>query len=148
MEQFREKIEEHGHYYERQGFSPVASRVMIYLFLHPDGEATFEEVVQYFGVSKSAVSNALKILLAMDIVTEKTKSGARKRYFKVTLDRFFTPAAVVKGYKECRLIFEDILKLRKKKDAMSEELQLMTDFIKLLEKEYPRMYELLLLERK
>ncbi len=52
MEQFRAKIEEHGNYYEKQGFSPVASRIMIYLMLHPDGEATFEDIVSYFNVSK------------------------------------------------------------------------------------------------
>jgi DNA-binding transcriptional regulator GbsR (MarR family) len=141
MEQYRAKIEEYGNYYEKQGFTPVASRVMIYLFLHPDGEATFDELVQYFGVSKSAVSNALKVLSAMEIVTEKTKSGARKRYFKATLERFFTPGSVIKSYRENRLILEDINKLRRKKDQMSEELQLITAFIKVLEKEYPRIYE-------
>lgn len=141
MEQFRAKIEEYGNYYEKQGFTPVASRVMIYLFLHPDGEATFDELVQYFGVSKSAVSNALKVLSAMEIVTEKTKSGARKRYFKATLERFFTPVSVIKSYRENRLILEDIHKLRRKKDQMSEELQLIAAFIKVLEKEYPRIYE-------
>lgn len=140
MEQFRDKIEEYGNYYEKQGFSPVASRIMIYLFLHPEGEATFDDMVQYFGVSKSAVSNAIKVLTVMDIVLEKTKSGGRKRYFKATLDRFFTPEVVVRSYRENRLIFEDIRKLRKKKDQISEDLLLMTNFIKILEREYPRLY--------
>ena len=141
MEQFRSKIEAYGNYYEKQGFSPVASRIMVYLFLHPEGEATFDEIVLYFGVSKSAVSNAIKVLTAMQIVIEKTKSGARKRYFQVTLERFFTPESVLKSYRENRLIFEDIYKLRKKKDRLSEELQLIASFIKTLEKEYPRIYE-------
>lgn len=141
MEQFRDKIEEYGNYYEKQGFSPVASRIMIYLFLHPDGEATFDEMVQYFGVSKSAVSNALKLLTAMEIIQEKTKSGARKRFFKATLDRFFTPDAVIKSYRESRLIFEDIRKLRKKKDLISDEIHKITSFIKILETEYPRLYD-------
>lgn len=148
MEQFRTKIEEYGNYYEKQGFSPVASRVMIYLFLHPEGEATFDEIVQYFGVSKSAVSNAIKVLSAMEIVMEKTKSGGRKRYFKATLERFFTPASVIKSYKENRLIFEDIHRLRKKKDQISEELQLIAAFIKVLEKEYPKIYERVLKAKK
>jgi DNA-binding transcriptional regulator GbsR (MarR family) len=141
MEQFRDKIEEYGNYYEKQGFSPVASRTMIYLFLHPDGEATFEEIVQYFGVSKSAVSNALKLLSVMEIVQEKTKSGARKRYFKVTPEQFFKPEVMVKQYRESRIIFEDIRKLRKKKDVISEEIHKITSFIKILETEYPRLYE-------
>jgi len=148
MEQFRAKIEEHGNYYEKQGFSPVASRVMIYLFLHPEGEATFDELVQYFGVSKSAVSNALKILSVMEVVREKTKSGARKRYFRATPDRFVSPALVVKSYHESRLIFEDIRRLRKKKDALSEELKQVADFIKVMEAEYPRLYEKVLAAKK
>jgi len=141
MEQFREKIEEHGNYYEKQGFSPVASRIMIYLFLHPDGEATFDEMVQYFGVSKSAVSNALKLLSTAEIIQEKTKAGARKRYFKVTPARFFAPEAMVKSHKENRLIFEDLRKLRKKKDQLSDDLLKLTTFIKIIETEYPRLYE-------
>lgn len=141
MEQFRDKIEEYGNHYEKQGFSPVASRVMIYMFLHPDGESTFEEMVQYFKVSKSAVSNAIKVLTAMQIVQEKTKSGARKRYFKVTPDRVFNPEAVIKSYRENRLIFEDIRKLRKKKDDISDELHKVTTFIKILETEYPKLYD-------
>jgi len=141
MEQFREKIETYGNYYEKQGFSPVASRIMIYLFLHPEGEATFDEIVQYFQVSKSAVSNALKLLAAMDIIQEKTKAGARKRYFKATMERFFDPETVIRSYRESRLIFEDIRKLRKKKDALSDEILKVTSFIKILETEYPRLYD-------
>lgn len=141
MEQFRDKIEEHGNYYEKQGFSPVASRVMIYLFLHPEGEATFDEMVQYFKVSKSAISNALKVLSVMEVVQEKTKAGARKRFFKVTPERFFAPDTVVKAYRDCRLIFEDIRKLRKKKDPISDDLLRITGFIKILETEYPKLYE-------
>ncbi|WP_118972119.1 GbsR/MarR family transcriptional regulator [Taibaiella koreensis] len=148
MEQYREKIEEYGHYYEKQGFSPVASRVMGYLFLHPEGEATFEELVQYFGVSKSAISGAIKILSAMEIITEKTKSGARKRYFKVTLERMFAPETVVKKYRETRLILEDIRKLRKKKDEFAENLAYTIAFLKALENEFPRIHAQLKKDKK
>lgn len=141
MEQFREKIEEHGNYYERQGFSPVAARLMIYLFLHPDGEATFDDMVLYFGVSKSAVSNALKVLSAMEIITEKTKGGSRKRYFKATLERLFAPEAIIKQYRESRMILEDISKLRKKKDALAIELQTASEFMSAMEQAYPKLYD-------
>jgi DNA-binding transcriptional regulator GbsR (MarR family) len=141
MEQFRAKIEEHGNYYEKQGFSPVAARIMIYLLLHPDGEATFDDIVSFFGVSKSAVSNALKILSATKIVTELTKSGARKRYFSSNFKEVFSAEIAVKGYRETREILEDIKKVRKKKDKVSEDLSGIVDFIKLLEVEYPKIYE-------
>ena len=141
MEQYREKIETYGNFYEKQGFSPVAARVMVYLFLHPDGEATFDEMVQYFKVSKSAISNAIKILSVMGSVTEKTKAGGRKRYFKATLDKMFSPEHAIKAYKDARLMFEDIRKIRKKKDDISEELLKVTSFIKLLEAEYAKLYD-------
>lgn len=140
MEKFREKIEEFGNFYEKQGFSPVASRIMIYLFLHPEGEATFDELVQYFSVSKSAVSNAIKILSVMDVISEKTKAGARKRYFKVTPEKLFAPETVIKGYRDCRMIFENIRTLRNSKDNISDELLKVTQFIKLVEKEYTQLY--------
>lgn len=141
MEQFKAKIEEHGNYYEKQGFSPVASRIMIYLILHPDGEATFDDMVSFFGVSKSAVSNALKLLSATKIVTEITKSGARKRYFSSNFKEVFSTEWAVKGYRETRMILEDIKKVRRKKDKLSEDLGGIIDFIKLLEVEYPKIYE-------
>lgn len=141
MEQFRAKIEEHGNYYEKQGFSPVASRIMIYLLLHPEGEATFEDIVSYFGVSKSAVSNALKLLSAMKIVKEITKAGARKRYFSSNFNEAFSPEEAVKGYRETRVILEDIRKVRKRKDKIAEDLGGAIDFIKVLEVEYGKIYE-------
>ncbi len=141
MEQFRAKIEEHGNHYEKQGFSPVASRIMIYLILHPEGEATFEDIVSYFGVSKSAVSNALKLLSAMKIVTEMTKSGGRKRYFSSNFKEVFSTEWAVKGYRETREILEDIRKVRKQKDKVTEELAVIIEFIRLLEIEYPKIYE-------
>lgn len=141
MEEFRNKIEEYGNYYERQGFSPVAARLMIYLFLHPEGEAIFDDMVQYFGVSKSAVSNALKILAAMGVIAEKTRGGSRRRYFRVTLEAMFSPDAVVKQYRETREILEDIGRLRKTKDALSTELEGVAGFMKELEAAYPKLYE-------
>jgi DNA-binding transcriptional regulator GbsR (MarR family) len=99
-------------------------------------------------VSKSAVSNALKVLSVMDVIQEKTKAGARKRFFKVTPERVFAPETVVKAYRESRLIFEDIRKLRKKKDSISDDLLRITSFIKILETEYPKLYEEMLKKEK
>jgi DNA-binding transcriptional regulator GbsR (MarR family) len=141
MEQFREKIEQYGSYYEKQGFSPVASRIMIYLLLLPREDATFDDIVQYFGVSKSAVSNALKVLLATNLVSEKTKAGARKRYFRISLDHAFSAETAVKSYRETRMILEDISKLKYGKAHKANDLSPIIDFIKLLEEEYPKMYE-------
>jgi len=144
MEQFREKIETYGSFYEKQGFSPVASRIMIYLFLHPEGEATFDELLRYFGVSKSAVSNGLRVLLHMEVITERTLEGGRKRYFRAAVGHMFSPGIAIKAYRESRLIFEDIRALRGKEDAIAGELLKVTSFIKILETEYADLYEKML----
>jgi DNA-binding transcriptional regulator GbsR (MarR family) len=141
MEQYREQIERYSNYYEKQGFSPVAARVMIYLFLHPEGEATFDEIQAYFNVSKSAVSNALRLLSAMQIVTERTKSGERKRYFKASLQVLFSPEAVIKNYRDTRHIIEEILVLRNKQDTASQQLEDIVSLIKVIETEFPKLYK-------
>lgn len=139
MEKFREKIEKFGYLFEKHGMTPVASRIVFYLFLHPDGEATFEELVQYFRVSKSAVSNALKMLQLMEMIAVKTKSGVRKRYFTARLDYYFAPETVLKSYREMRLVLEELVALRRK-DSVSDKLENIAGLIGMLEQEYPQLY--------
>ncbi len=140
MEQFRLKIEQFAQQFERQGISPVASRIVFYLFLHPDTEATFEEIVQYFGVSKSAVSNALKLLELMQVVSVKTKHGGRKRYFSVSLDYYFSPDTVLKSYRELKTVLEELAILRQH-DEKSERISHIAEFIGMLEVAYPELYQ-------
>ncbi len=147
MELYRDKIEEYGNYYEKQGFPPVASRVLIYLLLREEAEATFEDIVDYFNVSKSAVSNALKLLTLMEIISERTKAGARKRYFRIRLGHLFSPEKLVKSYQDTRLILEDIRQLRMRNDDFSGEIDEIVTIMKVLEQEYPRIYERIRSER-
>ncbi len=142
MEQFRSKIETFGNYYEQKGFPPVASRIMIYLLLSPETETTFDELLDYFKVSKSAVSNALKLLSMMEIVTEKTKSGARKRYFSINLHHIFSVETALKSYRETRQILEEISDLRsKKQNEVTAELNDTIAFLKKIESIYPELYK-------
>ncbi len=141
MEQYRGKIEEYGNRYEQQGFPPVAARILIYLLLCAEGEATFEELVEYFGVSKSAVSNALKLLKLMEIITERTKSGARRRYFSAKISHLFSPEKIAKHYHDLRVMLEDIYQARDHQDRFSQEMEEIVSIIKVLEVEYPALYK-------
>lgn len=87
MEKYRIKIEELSSILEKKNFSPVAARIILYLLIHPENEATFEELNNYYKVSKSAISNALKMLENSMLIESKTKEGARKRYFSPTFEK-------------------------------------------------------------
>jgi DNA-binding transcriptional regulator GbsR (MarR family) len=141
MEQHRHKIEQYGVLMEQNGLSPVAARVLIYLLLHPQAEASFEELVDFFKVSKSAVSNALKTLTTISMVHYRTKPGQRKRYFYVQLNQWFSIQNAVRKYAMVRQMMADLKGLRSIDDEFSRDMQDVVDFFTMLEHEYPVIYE-------
>lgn len=85
----REQIDETGKILEKFGITPMNGRILA-LFTVTDGsELTFEEIVAFFGASKSVISNSLKNLLDRKLIDYKTYNHGRKRHFYLT-DRFFT----------------------------------------------------------
>lgn len=96
MEKYRDKIEQHGRTMENMGLTPVAARVYIYLMFHDRPGAVFGEIVDYFKVSKSAVSNALKMLTSAELVEAITIGGQRKRYFSVNFKCTLNEEAMTK----------------------------------------------------
>lgn len=84
----REQIDETGKIFEKFGLAPMNGRVLA-LFTTTDlPELTFEEIVSFFGTSKSVISNSLNSLLSSKLIDYRTYRTGRKRYFYVT-DRFF-----------------------------------------------------------
>lgn len=57
-----ELIERIGVFHERRGMQPLMGRILGLLLVLDEAEATFDEIIEYLNVSKSAVSNALNIL--------------------------------------------------------------------------------------
>jgi DNA-binding transcriptional regulator GbsR (MarR family) len=84
-EKQKELIERIGVFHEHKGLQPLVGRIIGLLLVHKEAEATFEEIVEMLGVSKSAVSNALTFLQAKDRITYYTKPGDRKRYFTLQM---------------------------------------------------------------
>lgn len=75
-------IEELGIHYEKSGMQPAASRIFALLMISDRNELTFEEIYETLNMSKSAVSNALNLLIGTNLVEYITRPGERKRYFR------------------------------------------------------------------
>lgn len=126
---------------ENMGLSPVAARIFIYLLLSEQHQATFEQMVGYFGVSKSAVSNALKMLEAALMVEAKTIGGQRKRYFSISMHNMFSEAALSQKIKEFYTILDDIRSMRKVDDDFNAELEDISELYKMMLFEIPLILE-------
>ncbi len=77
-------IEEMARLFEMMNFNPMQGRILAYLSAGGEAEKTFDEIVSFFGTSKSTVSNSLNYLISQKLVDYKTISGKRKRYFFLT----------------------------------------------------------------
>lgn len=97
-------IEEMGiHFEKRQSLPPLAARIYTMLILCPKPGHSFDDIVELSKSSKSSVSTNLKLLLDRGNIAYFTKSGDRKRYFKLS-----------KNFLE--------LNLKKHQEIVSEEL--------------------------
>ena len=84
-EKQKELIEKVGVNFEREGFSPAASRTMGLLMVSDETELTFENIYQTLNMSKSAASNAINLLLVARRIEYITRPGDRKRYFRTRI---------------------------------------------------------------
>lgn len=63
--------------------APLAARIYALLTLSSYNGLTFEEIREFIGSSKSSTSVNLNVLTQLKHVDYYTKSGDRKRYFKI-----------------------------------------------------------------
>jgi DNA-binding transcriptional regulator GbsR (MarR family) len=141
MEQHRNKIEEFGSIMEKMGYTPVAARVFVYLMLCKEEDSTFEALVDYFRVSKSAVSNALKMLEATQAIASKTVGGSRKRYFKVSFDLWVNKDSLTEKFKIISDMFDEVYQLRNSDDETSLKIKHISLFYKMMIFEFPIISE-------
>lgn len=126
---------------EAMGLTPVAARVFVYLMLSEQHQATFEQMVEYFGVSKSAVSNALKMLEAVKMIDAKTIGGQRKRYFSISIKTMFSEDYLSKKIKEFYTILDDVRSIRQADDDFNDELEEISALYKMMLFEIPLILE-------
>lgn len=141
MEEHRSRIETHGVVMEQMGMTPVASRIFVYLLLSGGDGSVFEDLTTYFGVSKSAVSNALKVLIASGMVSTRTIGGKRKRFFFVNMRSLFNEKEMTEKYHHFFNILEDIRQTRNTNDKFDQELNDVSVLYKMLIIEFPIILE-------
>lgn len=141
MEKLRQAIEDSALVWEQMGLTPVAARVYSYILYAPHYATTFEDLTDYFNVSKSAISNAIKYLSLVGMLGSKTKEGRRKRYFGAELNYILKQDNAIKRYKQLNDLLEQILRKRKTNDGLKAELEEMTSFFNFAIKEYPAFLE-------
>ena len=89
IEKQRLLIEEIGKNFDKEGFQPIAGRILGLLMVMDKEQYTFEEIVAELEISKSSASVALKNLELRGNVEYITIPGDRKRYFRMrTLEPF------------------------------------------------------------
>lgn len=64
--------------------NPLAAKILVYMVWDFGWQGvTFDEIVEFFGASKSSVSTSIKILEGMNLIESITKIDSRKRYFRL-----------------------------------------------------------------
>jgi DNA-binding transcriptional regulator GbsR (MarR family) len=76
-------VETLGKFYDKEGFQPIAGRILGLLTIMDKEQFTFDEIVEELNISKSSASNALRMLEIQNAVEYITKPGDRKRYFQI-----------------------------------------------------------------
>lgn len=109
----KQLIERLGVAHERNGFPPAEGRILSLLLVSDQTEQSFDEIQAALGLSKSAVSNGLNSLMRVGRVEYITRSGDRKRYFRMNVGN--VPLEMKKkfsGMLEIKEIMKEVLAQR------------------------------------
>ena len=111
-------VEEIGMHLDKQGFQPVAGRILGLLMVMDKEQFTFDEITEELNISKSSASNALRNLEIRGEIQYTTHPGDRKRYFSLLTQDTFT---IVKDFEKKIKLFNqllvNILELKENKEA-------------------------------
>ncbi|TXF91024.1 MarR family transcriptional regulator [Neolewinella aurantiaca] len=86
--ELKQSVEELGIFFEKTNLTPMEARVFALLLVSDPPELDFFAIQRFLGASKSTISNSLKRLLNDGRVDYMTKPGDRRRYFKVSPDKW------------------------------------------------------------
>ncbi len=103
----KDYVEKIGVSFEKEGFQPAMGRIFAYLIIADPPHKSFEEILEYLKISKSAVSTSLNYLMSRDLVEYITLPGDRKRYFKINMSGWLT---LIKKKMARRSFFGEIMK--------------------------------------
>lgn len=139
----KQLIEKLGVAHERNGFPPAEGRIMSLLFVSDETELSFDDIQETLGISKSAVSNGLNSLLRHGKIEYITRSGDRKRYFRVSLQDF--PKQMkerLNGLFEINQIFKEAYAQRSPDSPeFNAKMQQIIEFMDFLQVELPGLID-------
>lgn len=138
----KELIERMGVFYEQHGIPPMEGRIMSLLIVCDEPELTFDQIRELLGISKSATSSALNMLLLTQRVIYKTKPGDRKRYFTsniVEWQESFTES-FQKFFGVIKIMKEALDQRTPNTPEFNGQMAEFIEFIEYLSIEFPRLY--------
>ncbi len=108
-------IEKLGVFFEGQGRTPAEARIIGLLLVADQLEMTLEEIQQTLSISKSAVNNAMNVLLLTQQVEYVTKPGDRKKYYRSKIEQWMSHVEQhVEKSLEGRILLREALEQRTK----------------------------------
>src|SRR6056297_602041 len=114
----KELIEEIGIYYDKEGFQPIAGRILGLLMVMDKERFTFDEIVEELQISKSSASNTLRNLEMRGDIEYITLPGERKRYFQINRK---DPLSIIEEFEKKILktkeIFDYLLELKENPES-------------------------------
>jgi DNA-binding transcriptional regulator GbsR (MarR family) len=88
-EKQKELVETMGRAFEKDGFQPIAGRIIGLLIVTDKEELTFDEIVEELQISKGSASTVIRMLELRNAIEYVTRPGDRKRYFRIKkMNRF------------------------------------------------------------
>lgn len=142
-EKQKKLIERIGVFYEHKGMQPLVGKIMGLLLVHENAEATFDEIVEILGVSKSAVSNALNFLQAKNYIVYTTKIGERRRFFSLKVkDLKSDLEQELEHIAEIQRFLLEVLSIRPKSTKeFNDRIKDFCDFLEFFRNEIPLLFE-------
>jgi len=139
----KELIERLGVQNEKLGLQPVPARIISLLMVSDKIELTFDEIQESLNISKSATSNGLNILLAMDRIEYTTKPGERKRYFQNKINNWKNNfSSKFMDFAAMQTLMKEVLEQRPESTPkFNENLAEFIEFFDFLGKEIPLLLE-------
>ena len=136
-------VEKIGIFHEQSGMQPAAARVMGLLFVSNKRELTFDEITEILGISKSATSNAINLLLQTDMIDYTTFSGDRKRYFRLKVSNWREGLSrKISHLTSLSNLFREVLEARKEAGSADDaQLEELIDFMDYVNQELPKLVE-------
>ncbi|NJB85932.1 DNA-binding transcriptional regulator GbsR (MarR family) [Lewinella marina] len=142
IKDIKNKVEEIGIFFEKTGLTPMEARVFALLLLADPPAMEFFAIQEFLDASKSTISNALKRLMNEGRVDYITKPGDRKRYFRVSsqkwLEQIQESFATITPFVST---MKKVLALREQTDSpeFNKDLRHIQDYFLYLEEELPRI---------